>query len=53
MRLDSKVALIKGSATGLGLQCAVLFARGGAKIVVADFKDEEGYETVIMIKGAE
>lgn len=52
MRLEGKVALITGSARGLGRACAVLFAREGAKIVVADIKDKEGNETVKIIKEA-
>ena len=50
MRLDGKVSLITGAATGIGEVSAVLFAEEGAKIVVADVKASEGLETVDKIK---
>lgn len=42
MRLESKVALITGAASGMGASMARIFAREGAKVVVADVLDEEG-----------
>ncbi len=50
MRLDGKVSLITGAATGIGEVSALLFAEEGAKIVVADVKASEGLETVNKIK---
>jgi NAD(P)-dependent dehydrogenase (short-subunit alcohol dehydrogenase family) len=44
-RLDGKVALITGGASGMGLFAARLFATEGARVVVADVADEPG-ETV-------
>ncbi|CAA6660633.1 unnamed protein product [Spirodela intermedia] len=41
-RLEGKVALITGGASGLGEAMAILFARHGAKIVVADVQEELG-----------
>jgi NAD(P)-dependent dehydrogenase (short-subunit alcohol dehydrogenase family) len=52
MKLDTKVALITGAATGIGRATARLFAQEGASIVIADIKDKEGSETVEMIKNA-
>ena len=43
-RLDGKVALITGAGNGMGRSAAELFAREGARIVVADFDEELGAE---------
>jgi len=42
MRLAGKVAIISGAASGMGAEEARLFAREGAKVVVADVLDEDG-----------
>jgi NAD(P)-dependent dehydrogenase (short-subunit alcohol dehydrogenase family) len=42
MRLKDKVAFISGGARGLGAAQARLFVEHGAKVVVADIRDEEG-----------
>ena len=36
MRLAGKVAIISGAASGMGAATARMFAREGAKVVVAD-----------------
>ncbi|MGC2414766.1 MAG: glucose 1-dehydrogenase [Stellaceae bacterium] len=46
MRLDGKVALITGGASGMGASMARIFAGEGAKIVVADMLEEEGKKLV-------
>ena len=42
MRLDGKVALVTGGARGMGQSEASIFAKEGAKVVVADVLEAEG-----------
>jgi NAD(P)-dependent dehydrogenase (short-subunit alcohol dehydrogenase family) len=42
MRLENKVALISGAASGMGASMARIFAQEGAKVVIADVLEEEG-----------
>ena len=44
-RLDGKVAFITGAGTGIGRATAILFAREGAKVVIADINAQSGEET--------
>src|SRR5207253_8969111 len=44
MRLDGKVALITGGASGMGRVASELFASEGAKVVLTDVNDEAGEE---------
>ena len=41
-RLAGKSAVITGASTGIGRACALRFAREGARLIVADRRDEEG-----------
>ncbi|MDE0188815.1 MAG: glucose 1-dehydrogenase [bacterium] len=49
-RLDDKVAIITGGATGMGRAASVLFAREGARVTVADRNVPEGRRTVRMVE---
>jgi len=42
MRLANKVAIISGAASGMGAATARMFAREGAKVVIADVLEHEG-----------
>ena len=48
-RLDNKVALVTGSARGMGATEARLFAREGAEVVVTDVLDDLGAQTAAEI----
>jgi NAD(P)-dependent dehydrogenase (short-subunit alcohol dehydrogenase family) len=52
MRLENKVALITGAGSGIGRESALLFAREGARIVVADLNDAAGAAVVAELKDA-
>jgi NAD(P)-dependent dehydrogenase (short-subunit alcohol dehydrogenase family) len=50
--LDGKTALISGGARGIGRAAAILFAKEGARVAVADLNGDGAKETVQMINAA-
>jgi NAD(P)-dependent dehydrogenase (short-subunit alcohol dehydrogenase family) len=52
MRLQGKVALITGAASGIGREAALLFAQEGAAVVATDINDSEGEQTAADLRNA-
>ena len=49
MKLEGKVAIVTGAASGIGRASAIAFAREGAKVLVAARNEQAGNETVAAI----
>ena len=52
MRLQDKVAIITGGGSGMGRTASLIFAGHGAKVVVAEFSEAAGAETVELVRAA-
>lgn len=52
MTVKNKVALITGAASGIGKEIAIVFARAGAKVVVADLNREAAVATAMELRAA-
>ena len=50
-KLQDRIAIITGAASGIGEACAELFAREGAKVIVADIQDQAGERVAKDIGG--
>jgi NAD(P)-dependent dehydrogenase (short-subunit alcohol dehydrogenase family) len=49
-RVQGKVALVTGGASGIGLSISILMAKEGAKVVIADFNEAGAKEAAENIK---
>lgn len=52
MELQGKVGIVTGGTSGIGRAAAVLFAKAGAKVVVAGRREAEGKETINLVRAA-
>ncbi len=52
MRLENKVAIVSGAASGMGAATARRFAKEGAKVVIADMLEAEGKAVAAEITAA-
>src|SRR5277367_3279753 len=50
--LEGKTALVTGGTSGIGRDTAILFAKAGAKVVVAGRRELEGNESVELVRAA-
>jgi len=50
--LEGRVGLVTGGTSGIGRDTAILFAKAGAKVVVAGRREAEGNETIDLIHAA-
>ncbi|HXJ04976.1 MAG TPA: SDR family oxidoreductase [Candidatus Acidoferrum sp.] len=50
--LQNRVGLVTGGTSGIGRDASILFARAGAKVVVAGRREPEGKETVDLVRAA-
>ena len=52
-RLDNRITLVTGAASGIGAAIAAVFARAGARVFVADVDEAGGLRTVEVIRSAQ
>ena len=50
MKLQDKIAIVTGSASGIGKEIAITYAREGAKVVIADLNKDAAEVTAAEIR---
>jgi NAD(P)-dependent dehydrogenase (short-subunit alcohol dehydrogenase family) len=48
--LENRVAIVSGAASGIGKEIAILYAKEGAKVVIADIDESDAQNVVSMIE---
>ncbi len=51
MKLDGKIAIVTGGASGIGKACAEKFASEGATVIIADIQDDAGRAVAESLRG--
>ncbi|MBS0316393.1 MAG: 3-hydroxybutyrate dehydrogenase, partial [Proteobacteria bacterium] len=51
MKLKDKIAIVTGSASGIGKEIAIVYAREGAKVVIADMNKDAAEATAAELRG--
>lgn len=51
MKLNNKIAIVTGGASGIGKACAEKFASEGATVVIADIQEEHGQAVAESLRG--
>lgn len=51
MKLQDKIAIVTGSAAGIGKQIAITYAREGAKVAIADLNKDAAEATATELRG--
>ena len=50
-RVENKVIIVTGAASGIGAACSARLAEEGATVILADRNDEEGTRTAEAVGG--
>ncbi|MGH9518433.1 MAG: 3-hydroxybutyrate dehydrogenase [Terriglobales bacterium] len=51
MKMQDKIAIVTGSAAGIGKEIAITYAREGAKVVIADMNKDAAEATAAQLRG--
>ena len=51
MKMQDKIAIVTGSAAGIGKEIAITYAREGARVVIADMNKDAAEATAVELRG--